>query len=229
MMLEFTKDFREMVPMPRIKRGVGMCLVVGLSTMASAAAAPCVPEPLGHFENSAGTRGDILGCSISISGDNGLVGSSGSNNNTGAALVIIRRGGGWVGGVRMTLSDGAPGDQFGSCVCLDGGTAVVGAFGKDKCKGAAYIFVRTANGWAITITSTGVDCCAPPPSLSIAPMPPNVLLSWPAPSAGFTLQATPGFSPTNWTGVTNTVIATNGSNTVKLGATNSNRFFRLKK
>lgn len=67
---------------------------------------------------------------------------------------------------RLTASDAAPGDFFGSEVSLssDGLTALVGAPGDDcgagQACGAAYIFVKTENGWSEQAKLTASDAGA---------------------------------------------------------------------
>ena len=48
----------------------------------------------------------------------------------------------------LTASDGVDSDQFGLSVAIDGSTVVVGAFQVGQAPGAAYVFVKPANGWA---------------------------------------------------------------------------------
>ena len=64
--------------------------------------------------------------------------------------------------------------------------------------------------------------------LSVARNGPNVLISWPAPSAGYTLESTATLtsSPT-WTPVTNSVAMTNGQNKVTTSIFGAARFYRL--
>lgn len=47
----------------------------------------------------------------------------------------------------LTASDGANDDQFGTSVAIDGNTVVVGAVQGGQGFGAAYVFVKPANGW----------------------------------------------------------------------------------
>ena len=63
---------------------------------------------------------------------------------------------------RFTASDGAGGDQFGSAVAVDGGTAVVGAPQDDDNgdnSGSAYVFTRhpLSGGWSQPIKLTAFD------------------------------------------------------------------------
>ncbi len=64
------------------------------------------------------------------------------------------------------------------------------------------------------------------PLLSIKSALPNVILSWPASATGFTLQQNPNLSTTNWSAVGQSIVVTNGSNTVTVPAVGS-EFFRL--
>jgi hypothetical protein len=58
----------------------------------------------------------------------------------------------WAQQAVLLAGDGAPGDQFGSAVALDGDTAIVGAnekqIGASVGQGAAYVFVRSGTAWA---------------------------------------------------------------------------------
>ena len=59
---------------------------------------------------------------------------------------------------RLTASDGAATDAFGSNVAVSGDTVVVGAFGDDiganTSQGSAYVFVRPAGGWTGALTQS---------------------------------------------------------------------------
>ena len=46
----------------------------------------------------------------------------------------------------LTTSDMASGEWFGSSVAISGDTLLVGAYGKDGGKGAAYVFVLEGYG-----------------------------------------------------------------------------------
>ena len=53
---------------------------------------------------------------------------------------------------KLTASDGVAKDRFGTSVAVDGDTVVVGADRDDSERGAAYVFVKPAAGWATTST-----------------------------------------------------------------------------
>jgi uncharacterized protein (DUF2345 family) len=54
----------------------------------------------------------------------------------------------WVQRAELTASDGTSGDTFGSSVSISGNTVVVGSPNSNNRRGAAYVFVRPASGWA---------------------------------------------------------------------------------
>jgi hypothetical protein len=97
--------------------------------------------------------GDDLGWSVSISGDTVVVGAPGKNSLTGAAYVFDRNQGGtnnWGQLEKLTASDAAANDIFGTSVSLSGDTVVVGAIPKNSLTGAAYVFDRNqgaTNNW----------------------------------------------------------------------------------
>ncbi|HET6865935.1 MAG TPA: Ig-like domain repeat protein, partial [Solirubrobacteraceae bacterium] len=96
---------------------------------------------------------DLLGSSVAMSGDTIIAGAPhatvSGHQAQGAAYVFVKPTSGWTDGTeasKLTATDGATSDQFGSSVAIDGGTMVVGAqwaspnafFGA----GAAYVFVN---------------------------------------------------------------------------------------
>jgi len=96
---------------------------------------------------SDGTVDDYFGVSVSIDGDYALVGAYGDDFFTGSAYVFKRGGSSWVQEDKLTASDGAPNDQFGVSVSIDGDYALVGAYGDDSYKGSAYIVKRSGTTW----------------------------------------------------------------------------------
>lgn len=49
---------------------------------------------------------------------------------------------------KLTASDGAGGDHFGTAVAVSGDTVVVGAVHDNTSQGSAYVFVKPGGGWA---------------------------------------------------------------------------------
>jgi hypothetical protein len=67
------------------------------------------------------------------------------------------------------------------------------------------------------------------PRLSIQPTPTNaVVITWPAPSTGFTLQQNNNLNPANWVDVTGTPEVVNGQNQVVVSPPAGTQFYRLK-
>jgi hypothetical protein len=74
-------------------------------------------------------------------------------------------------------------------------------------------------------------------NLRVTPGPPTLrvflldaqtaVLAWPAPSAGFVLQASTGLGTTNWPGVTNSMRVVAGENQVAVSLAGVPSFFRL--
>ena len=98
--------------------------------------------------------GDFFSRSVSISGGTVVVGAwthdcTPSGNDCGAAYVFEKPALGWADGTqdaKLTASDAAANDRFGSSVAISGNTVVVGASGDDctpsgnDC-GSAYVFL----------------------------------------------------------------------------------------
>lgn len=95
---------------------------------------------------------DNLGHSVSISGEYAIVGAPGQIGDSGTAQIFSLSERGWARQAKLTGSDPAPSDRFGSSVSLRGDYAIVGApgdatLGPDA--GAAYVFIRKQTGWAL--------------------------------------------------------------------------------
>ena len=95
-----------------------------------------------------------FGNSVSISGDNIVVGAHQNNDNgynSGSAYIFKKTTTGWLNmteTAKLTSSDGAEGDNFGRSVSICGGNIVVGASGNDDMgvdSGSAYFFERDNN------------------------------------------------------------------------------------
>ncbi len=122
--------------------------------------------------------GDILGSSISVSGDTVVVGAYGEGSSatgvdgnqsdnsaadSGAAYVFVRNGATWSQQAYLKASNTGAGDYFGTSVSVSGDTVVVGAQGEASSatgvngnqsnnsslqSGAAYVFVRNGATWS---------------------------------------------------------------------------------
>ena len=105
---------------------------------------------------SDGAANDEFGWSVSVDGDTMVVGVrlvDGSGSNSGAAYVFVKPSAGWATTTetaKLTASDGAASDRFGTSVSVGGDTIAVGAYADDNFTGSAYLFVKPATGWAAT-------------------------------------------------------------------------------
>jgi hypothetical protein len=90
-----------------------------------------------------------------------VIGAPGDDSSTGAAYVFTRSANVWSEQDKLTASDGAPNDNFGSATALaDSGTTFVGAPGNNSSTGAAYVFTRSANVWSEQDKLTAIDGAA---------------------------------------------------------------------
>jgi hypothetical protein len=87
-----------------------------------------------------------LGTSAAISGSTAVVGADAENTFTGAAYVFVRTGTTWTQQAKLTASDAATNDDFGTSAAITGSTVLVGAIGHNS-TGAAYVFVRSGTAW----------------------------------------------------------------------------------
>ena len=100
-----------------------------------------------------------FGHGVAVHGDTIVVGAyeeghDMSTGDAGAAYVFTRLDTGWADmtqTARLTASDAAENDEFGTSVAVHGDTIVVGAPEEDTgARGSAYIFTKPANGWVNT-------------------------------------------------------------------------------
>ena len=113
--------------------------------------------------------GALFGTSISLSGDRVLVGANGdrvAGNFSGSAYVYERLDTGtWFEAAKLTASDAAARDFFGTTVSLSGNLALIGAYkensGELSDSGSAYIFERDGLGtWTEVTKLTASDARA---------------------------------------------------------------------
>jgi len=96
---------------------------------------------------SDGATNDTFGRSVSISGDYAIVGARSDDSGKGSAYIFRWDGTNWVQQQKLTASDGAASDYFGTSVSISGDCAIVGAYGDDSYKGSAYIFKWDGTNW----------------------------------------------------------------------------------
>ena len=111
---------------------------------------------------------DRFGYSVAVDGDIAAVGAYQDDSDeldgivdSGAVYVFTRSGGVvWDAGVKLTASDGAPYDNLGISVAVDGETVVVGAPGDDDNgtdSGSVYVFTNTNGVWSQAAKLTASD------------------------------------------------------------------------
>ena len=109
---------------------------------------------------------DEFGYSVSISGDNIIIGAPFEDedanrdnplNVAGSAYIFRDSAGIWVEQQKIVSADRAEEDQFGISVCISGDYAIVGAYVEDEdanggntlsLSGSAYIYKQTAGTWS---------------------------------------------------------------------------------
>lgn len=108
------------------------------------------------------TTSESFGNAVAISGDTAIVGASNKGDfgvNSGAAYVFVKSGTNWVQQQRLSPSDAASQQRFGSSVSVSGDRAVIGASseGSGSGPGAAYLFVRDGGTWTETAKYVASD------------------------------------------------------------------------
>ena len=96
---------------------------------------------------SDGSTGDWFGFSVAVDADYAIIGAPRDNSHNGAAYIFEYNDGNWTQQAKLTASDGAAGDYFGSSVSISANHAIVGAAGDDDYTGSAYIFEYNDGNW----------------------------------------------------------------------------------
>jgi hypothetical protein len=111
------------------------------------------------------SSGERFGQAVSLSGDRVAIGAGRIGvNGMGAVYVFVRNGTVWAQEAKLTPSDGAAFDAFGTSVVLDVDTILVGApmnaaSAGSYANGAVYAYVRGAGGWTeqAKLTAAGAN------------------------------------------------------------------------
>jgi hypothetical protein len=109
---------------------------------------------------------DYFGTSVSVSGDTAVIGAEWDDDggtNSGSAYVFTRSGTTWTEQQKLTASDAAAYDSFGTSVSVSGDTAVIGAYGDDdggSRSGSTYVFTRSGTTWTQQAKLTASDAAA---------------------------------------------------------------------
>jgi uncharacterized protein (TIGR03437 family) len=112
---------------------------------------------------SDGVANDNFGQSVAMSGDTFVVGAPRDDSFKGSAYIYKRNKNGldlWGEVKKLTAPDGVANDRFGSSVSVSVDEIVVGAFGNESARGAAYVFERNRGGldnWGLAKKVTASD------------------------------------------------------------------------
>ncbi len=133
---------------------VVIAIVAGLAW-----SAPATAQTELKITASDAAAADLFGQSVSIDGDYAIVGANG-NDDGGSAYIFKRSGTTWSQQAKLTASDAAQNDDFGTSVSISGDYAIVGAHANDdggSYSGSAYIFVRSGTNWTEQAKLTASD------------------------------------------------------------------------
>ena len=111
---------------------------------------------------------DNFGNAVALSGDTALIGAWGDDTaaamHAGSAYVFVRSETTWVQQAKLSRTEAAGDDNFGSAVALAGDTALIGTWKDDTLTaqdaGSAYVFVRAAGVWVQQAKLTTSDAAA---------------------------------------------------------------------
>ncbi len=114
---------------------------------------------------SDGAAFNNFGNTLALSGTTALIVAPGAtvngNSSQGAAYVFTESDGTWTQTAKLTASDGAANDDFGSTVAILGTTALVGevlaTVNGNSFAGAAYVFSESNGSWTQTAKLTAND------------------------------------------------------------------------
>ena len=135
----------------------------------------------GKVNTKDGDKNDSFGFSVAISGDTVIAGMPQDDDDgadSGAVYVFVRNETTWTEEAKLTASDKAAGDIFGSSVSIDGDYAIVGALWNDDAgnrSGSAYIYKRRRSSWKEQAKLTASDAAKvtssafPSPSVGTTP------------------------------------------------------------
>jgi hypothetical protein len=110
---------------------------------------------------SDGDTGDCFGTSVSIDGDNIVIGAYGDNGNTGSAYMFKKTVNGWTEKEKLIALDDKMSQGFGVSAYINGDYVIIGApdffRGNANKGGSAYIFKNTDIGWTEEAKLTASD------------------------------------------------------------------------
>jgi len=100
---------------------------------------------------------DQFGTAVALTNDYAVIGEPFDGPERGEVYLFGRNGSAWTEVATLRASDGTFWDYFGSSVSIEGTTIVVGAYGNDQGRGAAYVFVLESGSWVEQAKLTASD------------------------------------------------------------------------
>lgn len=182
---------------------------------------------------SDGAVNDKFGASVAIAGDSAMVGANGDDtavdSDRGGVYHFRRSGTAWTEQQKLTASDGATNDNFGSSVAISADAVIVGGYLDDSAggldQGSAYAF--TDGGHPTPTPTPGVT-----PTPTASPTPPVTPTPGPSPGVTPTPSPMPGASVSgrvtapDGRGLRNAVVSlTDGQGNVRTVTTSSFGFY----
>ena len=146
----------------RKKRGLGRALrsLGALTCLVASAVYGQATQEDQKVTASDGAAGDRFGYPVRIDGTRAVVGATSDDDggtDTGSAYVYEYNGSAWIETAKLTASDGAAGDAFGT-VDISGNRIAVGALGDDDGgtdAGSAYVYEYNGTAWIETKLGNG--------------------------------------------------------------------------
>ncbi|HTG56415.1 MAG TPA: FG-GAP repeat protein, partial [Niabella sp.] len=91
---------------------------------------------------------DTFGSAVATNGTQLVVTSVGKDQRKGSAYVYSLAGSTWVQQQKLVASDGIAEDNFGQSAAMSANTIVIGSYGDDDYRGAAYVFGIAGSSWS---------------------------------------------------------------------------------
>jgi len=107
-----------------------------------------------------GAAGDNFGFAVAACGDTAVIGAPADGDNghdSGSAYIFRACGQEWVEEQKLLAADGAAEDRFGYAVAICGDTLLIGAYGDEGYRGAAYAFRFDGATWSQEAKLVGSD------------------------------------------------------------------------
>jgi len=149
-------------PRKSLYLGLANALLLTLALPASAS----TPTEIAKLLASDASGGDAFGLVVAVAGNTAVIGApsdADAGSSSGSAYVFTRSGTTWTEQAKLTASDAAAGDEFGSDVAINDDTIVIGALSDSdagRSSGSVYVFTRSGTTWTEQGKLTASDAAA---------------------------------------------------------------------